>query len=843
MRTHLLSCLASVSLAARIATGQPCAPIWTSPTPGGNLDGDVFGLIQLDGSQVGGLEGLVACGRFQRGSGLPINRIAHWDENAWQQMGAGFNETAYCMTIYDGDGQGPELAMLYVGGDFTSAGTVQANRIARWNGTAWEAVGAGMNSTVRAMSLYPGPSGPLLVAGGFFTTAGGSPANRMAAWDGQAWSAVGSGTNGGVRALAVRTENGQPVLYAGGDFTPNGGGPGWYIARWDGQAWSAAADNAPPGPVRAIAEYDDGNGPALYIGGSAPASGYLARLDSPSWQVIPTLNYGPVSSLLVHDPDGTGPVESALFAGGFFYVSVAAGQPPIGKIARWDGSAWSPVVGATESQDHVYALAAIDADGVGGEDPALYAAGKLSYLDVGVRGIAMATPQGWGPLGRGVTFDDYFPGQVDELEYFDPDGAGPEPAELYAAGMFRKIGGERAVRLARWDGAQWHAMDHGIEIQDDQVSSWSAPSIRVFNDGSGDALYTGGLGIRPAGSSNAYSGFAKWDGLQWTILHQLSVYALTGYDDGTGPALYGTTAAVPGKVGRWTPGGWVPLGTGIQQGNHVGNPSVNAMTVFDDDGAGPRTAGLYVGGYFEIAGGVTTYGIARWDAGGWSGMGTGVYQFASPGRVASMCAHDDGSGPALYIGGPFETVSGVPALNVARWDGTQWSAVGSGLQGTIMAMSSQTDANGPVLYAAGIFNFGGQIHALAKWDGQVWSGGGVLTSHFPYPGGLCLAAVDQGNLSEQGPGMALGGIFDSMGGVSASGFALWQGCELVSGGCYANCDGSSVHPILNVADFTCFLQEFAAGSGYANCDGSTQAPVLNVADFTCFLSAFAAGCR
>ena len=60
--------------------------------------------------------------------------------------------------------------------------------------------------------------------------------------------------------------------------------------------------------------------------------------------------------------------------------------------------------------------------------------------------------------------------------------------------------------------------------------------------------------------------------------------------------------------------------------------------------------------------------------------------------------------------------------------------------------------------------------------------------------------------------------------------------------CYANCDGSTVAPALNVADFTCFLQRFAAGHSYANCDQSTTAPSLNVADFTCFLQRFAAGC-
>ena len=34
----------------------------------------------------------------------------------------------------------------------------------------------------------------------------------------------------------------------------------------------------------------------------------------------------------------------------------------------------------------------------------------------------------------------------------------------------------------------------------------------------------------------------------------------------------------------------------------------------------------------------------------------------------------------------------------------------------------------------------------------------------------------------------------------------------------------------------------AAGASYANCDASTVAPVLNVLDFTCFLNRFAAGC-
>jgi hypothetical protein len=78
------------------------------------------------------------------------------------------------------------------------------------------------------------------------------------------------------------------------------------------------------------------------------------------------------------------------------------------------------------------------------------------------------------------------------------------------------------------------------------------------------------------------------------------------------------------------------------------------------------------------------------------------------------------------------------------------------------------------------------------------------------------------------------------------GVADSDGATLIVGtpppSCYANCDQSTTLPFLNVGDFTCFLQRYAAGDPYANCDQSTTPPVLNVGDFTCFLQAYAAGC-
>lgn len=61
---------------------------------------------------------------------------------------------------------------------------------------------------------------------------------------------------------------------------------------------------------------------------------------------------------------------------------------------------------------------------------------------------------------------------------------------------------------------------------------------------------------------------------------------------------------------------------------------------------------------------------------------------------------------------------------------------------------------------------------------------------------------------------------------------------------YANCDNSTVAPVLNVNDFQCFMNKFAAEDPwYPNCDGSTAQPVLNVNDFQCFLNTFATACQ
>ena len=94
-----------------------------------------------------------------------------------------------------------------------------------------------------------------------------------------------------------------------------------------------------------------------------------------------------------------------------------------------------------------------------------------------------------------------------------------------------------------------------------------------------------------------------------------------------------------------------------------------------------------------------------------------------------------------------------------------------------------------------------------------------------------------------GPGrFALLGIVDDGDPLSVNALVSFEISGVGAAPCYPNCDGSTAAPVLNVADFSCFLTRYASGDAYANCDGSTQPPALNVQDFSCFLARYATGC-
>jgi hypothetical protein len=357
---------------------------------------------------------------------------------------------------------------------------------------------------------------------------------------------------------------------------------------------------------------------------------------------------------------------------------------------------------------------------------------------------------------------------VNALTVFD-SGNGPE---LLAGGCFGEIinGPFNANGIARWTGWEWQAIAAGVN---DEVLA-----LHVFDDGNGPLLYLGGR-FTVADGNFVYR-IAKCDGSFYQPLapggaggfqgpNGASVLALTTFDDGFGPALY-AGGALPSSngvainhVAKWTGTQWVPLGSGLSASGYV-----SEFEVFDD-GSGPA---LFVGGEYTFAGGMPASGLAKWDGAVWTPIGVGVI----PGALA-LKAWDDGSGPALYIGTGTATLPGGGAtFGIVKWDGTTWSDVGGGMNGVALSLAVHDDGSGEALYVGGDQTLAGGIPAkrIARWDGIRWStlGDGVQHQISPVNAMVIHDAGGGGR-----PDLYLGGGFNQVANLTSHHVARWISCE------------------------------------------------------------------
>jgi len=300
----------------------------------------------------------------------------------------GLNDGVYDATSWDPDGAGPEPELLIVGGIFTVAGQLPANRVAAWNGSAWQPLGTGMDDQVGALVVYDGQ----LIAGGRFTTAGGVTCNSIARWDGLSWQALGEGM-GGVNIPSVRTltvYGGE--LVAGGYFTTAGGAACNFIARWDGVSWQPLGVGMGGVSNPSVADLTVHNGD-LIAGGWFTTAGdamcsYVARWDGSSWHPLGSGMDNQVSALTVY--------EGELIAGGYFTTADAV---MCNCVARWDGLAWQPLgsgMDVTGDSPRVFALTVYDGELVAG-GWFTTAGGVPCYR------IACWNGSSWAPVGSGVS--------------------------------------------------------------------------------------------------------------------------------------------------------------------------------------------------------------------------------------------------------------------------------------------------------------------------------------------------------------------------------------------------------------------------------------------------------
>ncbi|MFT7462262.1 MAG: hypothetical protein ACI9EF_000602, partial [Pseudohongiellaceae bacterium] len=262
-------------------------------------------------------------------------------------------------------------------------------------------------------------------------------------------------------------------------------------------------------------------------------------------------------------------------------------------------------------------------------------------------------------------------------------------------------------------------------------------------------------------------GVASWDGTTLSALGDLFFpKCLEIFDGGGGPELI--------VAGSFDPGFATYNLEHIARWNGsdwapLGGPgltgSVQAV-LSHDDGSGPA---LYLGGTFGHPDDLSSHGFLRWKDGVFDDLGG---TWGQP--ILDFVEFDDGTGKALYACGKVSP-GGVSAFwDLARWDGSSWSDVGTPNGGGIVyALHVHDDGTGPALYAAGSFfqMNGVPVTNLARWDGSSWSAVGAGPG--PGPGGTALAleSYDDGG----GNQLYVGGTFTAGGGAAGDYIVRWDG--------------------------------------------------------------------
>ncbi|MBI5866527.1 MAG: hypothetical protein HZB38_18820 [Planctomycetes bacterium] len=578
---------------------------------------------------------------------------------------------------------------------------------------------------------------------------------------------VGYGDTTGGRATcsAIFDYGAGPLLFVGGKFSLAGPAPVSNIARWDGTGWDALADGGLNGEVAAMCVF---NG-ELYVAGQFTEAGgsparFVARWDGGQWRAVGNITepYLTINAMVEYD--------GRLICGG--NISTIAGVA-INGLAQSSGGSWGPYAGGLSEQSGPGDVHTLLVDGnylyVGG---ALDGAGPITVANIARYDRTTGL---WNDLDGGCGL----PTGMTEWVY----SLAKRNNDIFALGTFTRAGGDTSIqKIARWDGASWHAAGSGYRSYGQHLGM------------NGNNLFAD---IQVADGA---SGMAKWNGTGWDEVAGAPTYGhiqnLASYN--TDLIVLGQFDQAGGKglrnIARFGGTNWFNVGAGT-------SAPVTGFTTFQ----GQPVA---FGEFRAIEGAAADY-IARWDGTQWQPFAPGLV-------VPPLCAIE--AGGLLIIGGS-GTLTNVPGTDgVAAWDGTNWVAIDGGF---------------------GLTPFTCQVRSLAVFGSRLYAGGanlhlGQVTDY--------IAQLDNGNWVPVGGGtngtvhamtpyanrLIVGGRFTDAGGVPAMDIAAWNGNDWsVMGAGFGNYTvrALAIHTGLLVAGGDFVLPDAGNPRGLAYWTGTTWAPI------------------
>ncbi len=339
-----------------------------------------------------------------------------------------------------------------------------------------------------------------------------------------------------------------------------------------------------------------------------------------------------------------------------------------------------------------------------------------------------------------------------------------------------------------------------------------------------------------------------------------SIFSHNGYVHqtcGAGTYRDNITARSPSEGVQQRPGGnminnlALANSYGLYMGSTTGAQGlVSYNVVLDSKDINPidrRGIGLLIDGSNQVTSNVAAHNVGGTGLGSVKGMamrdftgtvsGNMVYDWPNPIAAESQCYHfeDGGTSPVTFTGnGGFQPqASIVLELNPNRstvgftsYNNRYWSAL------TILPAFRPLNWN---TWRSAVGEAGTTFAPVAPVNAKI----STYMKEIGFAGGLdefMVEARKQGKQNWRTQFTALG--------VNEWVRAKF-GMPLMGGGtpaCYANCDASTTAPVLNVMDFSCFMERYASGNPYANCDGSLAWPQMTANDFLCFINKYTQGC-
>ena len=656
--------LAFVLPALATVGAAQCALQWQPGAAAAGPDGQVHCLVALPNGDA------IAGGAFLVADHAIANRVARWDGTTWHALGSGTNGTVYAAAVLTtGD--------LVVGGQFTLAGGVSVNNLARWDGTAWHDLGGGTNGIVYALQALPG--GELALAGNF-TNAGAVATNRLARWTGGAFTTFGTQpTFTSARRALARTPNGD--LFVGG-----AGGQALGLNRFDGTNWSTIGGNSSINAT--VFSLTATNSGEVFIGGSFsvqsfPTSPNLVRFDGAAIQPVGNGRPQPVYAMAL---DTAGNLVAS-------FGSIGGST----ELERWNGTAWTllgdfPGTGAyailqrnnssllvstiVSPVGNPAEYSVLDWNGAtyaraGAEKPPLvqtYAATTDGGMVAGgvftaIGGTAANNVAHW----NGSTWQPMGLGVSDTVTAVAvaPDGS------VVVGGFFNTAGGAPANRIARWNGSTWATLGAGL--------TW--PPHRIVVAANGDIW----------AAHNGAERLVRWDGSTWAITNLPlinNVYDLAVHPDG--------------RV--FAAGIFLPFGGPVVSVMQLANGTWTALPPHGTTPGSIDSIQVLANGDLALAGaftltGLGNHGVLVFQNGAWSPLGSGSPLFVA---ATTQLPNGDLLASQTFLQG--NQVVG----RIHRWDGATWTP----LVDANSAITWMGASNRGELFASGVFTvIGGAVAA------------------------------------------------------------------------------------------------------------------------------------